>query len=115
MDARIFGKNLLLIRKEKRLSQQQLAALGAVSRNYISMIERCEAENVSDDVLRKLSAALEVSVNDLTGEPGESSALKIPPALREFGIAEKLSFKIIDKLLKIPFRGKEPKDAQEWR
>ncbi len=115
MDAKLFGKNVLLIRKERRLNQEQLANLAAVSRNYISMIERGEADNVSDGVMRKLSAALEVSFQELTGEPGETSSVRLPPALREFGIKEGVSFRVIDQLMKIPFRGREPKTIQEWK
>lgn len=115
MNAKLFGKNVLLIRKDGKLSQEQLAGLTGVSRNYISMIERGEAENVSDEIIRKLAQGLEASVQQLIGEPGESSPAVIPPALREFGINEGLSYRIIDKLMQIPFRGKEPKTSEEWK
>ena len=48
MDTKVIGKNVLTLRKEKKVTQEQLASLANVSRNYISMIERGEAENISD-------------------------------------------------------------------
>jgi transcriptional regulator with XRE-family HTH domain len=115
MDAELFGKNVLVLRKERKLTQEKLANLAGVSRNYISMIERREAENVSDEVIRKLAASLEVPMQQLKGEPGESAILMISPALREFALREGLNFKIVDKLMQIPLRGKEPGSAQEWK
>lgn len=115
MDAELFGKNILVLRKERKLTQEELANLAGVSRNYISMIERGEAENVSDDVIRKLAIGLEVSAHQLTGEPGEATTVMIPPTLREFAINEGLNYIIVEKLMQIPRRGKEPGSAQEWK
>jgi hypothetical protein len=39
----------------------------------------------------------------------------IPPSLREFALQDKLPYEVIDKLVNIPRRGKEPKTAAEWR
>lgn len=115
MDAKLFGKNVLLLRKKRGLSQEQLANFTGISRNYISMIEREEAENVSDEIIRKLALGLDVSMKQLTGEAGGSYPVMIPPALREFGINEGISYKIIERLLQIPFRGKEPITPDDWK
>jgi transcriptional regulator with XRE-family HTH domain len=114
MDATLFGKNVLVRRKEKKLSQEQLAKFADISRNYISMVERGAAKNVSDEIIRKLAFALEVSIEELTGLARDESAIMIPAPLREFGIAKGLSYKIIDKLRQVPFRGQEPQTPDEW-
>jgi len=115
MDTKIIGDNIRNLRKEKRLSQEKLAELASVSRNYISMIERGEAENFSNAIIQKLAWGLEVSIEQITGKPNNKSGTIIPPALREFALNEGLSYEDVDHLLKIPFRGKEPSTAQEWK
>ena len=115
MDAKLFGKNVLVFRKEKRLSQEQLGKLADVSRNYISMIERGEAKSVSDEIIRKLALALEVTQEELSGLPSDSSAISIPASLREFSINRGISYKTVDKLMQIPFRGQEPQNADDWQ
>ena len=115
MDAKLFGKNVLILRKERKLSQEQLANLAEVSRNYISMIERGEADNVSEVIIQKLAGSLEVPTEQLINDINKVSGTMIPPALREFALEEGLSFKTVDKLKHIPFRGKEPTTAQEWK
>jgi len=117
LDAKDFGKNVLVQRKEKGLNQQELAALADISRNYISMIERGDAKNVSDEIIRKLATSLETSIEELLGAPGgdDSSAIKIPPSLREFALSKGISYKVAEKLLQIPFRGKEPQTPDTWQ
>jgi hypothetical protein len=39
----------------------------------------------------------------------------IPPPLRELALQDNLSYEVIDKLVNIPRRGKEPKSVAEWR
>jgi len=115
MDIKIIGDNVRNLRKRQKLSQEKLAELTYVSRNYISMIERGEAENISDEIIKKLALGLNVSVEQITGKPNERSGTMIPPALREFALKENLPYEVVDALLKIPFRGKEPTSAQEWK
>ena len=114
MDAKLFGKSVLVLRKERKLNQDQLANLADISRNYISMIERGDAKNVSEEIIRRLALALEVTQEQLTGSPGDASSIVIPPSLREFGIKQGLSYKIVDKLRQIPFRGQEPQSVDSW-
>ncbi len=101
-------------RQELGLSQEALAGQANISRNYLSLIERGEARNVSMGILGQLATALGASPAELMGEPGQRETL-IPPALREFGIAEGLSFSIVDRLARIPRRGQEPQTVKEWR
>jgi transcriptional regulator with XRE-family HTH domain len=101
-------------RKEKGWSQEQLGEMAEISRNYVSQIERGEAESISIKIINKLAIALGVSPSDL-GESSTPSTVMIPPALRELALQDNLSYEVIDKLVNIPRRGKEPKSAAEWR
>lgn len=114
MKAKYFGNKVLVKRKELKLNQQELADLAGVSRNYVSMIERGEAKNVSREIIRKLANSLQVPIGELTGEPDDSTPLSVPPALRRFAIEEGISYDIVDRLVQIPFRGQEPETAKEW-
>ncbi len=115
MDTKLIRDNVRNLRKERKLSQEKLAELTNVSRNYISMIERGEAENISEEIIQKLAWGLEASIEQITGKPNERSGTIILPALREFALNEGLHYKAVESLLKIPFRGKEPTTAQEWK
>jgi transcriptional regulator with XRE-family HTH domain len=111
MDAKELGRQVLTKRKEKELSQEDLGNLAGISRNYVSLIERGEAHNISMKVINQLAVALGASPAELTGE---SSWVLIPPTLREYGIQNNMSYEVIDTLAHIPRRGKEPKSIEEW-
>ncbi len=53
------GQNIRNIRNDRKLSQEQLAELLGVSRNYIGMIERAEV-NVPSRTLIELAKVLNV-------------------------------------------------------
>lgn len=112
MNATELGRQVQAKRKEKNLSQAELGDLVGISRNYVSLIERGEAENISMKIVSQLAVALGTSPSELTGE---SMQVMIPPSLREFAIGENLSYEVIDKLARIPRRGKEPKTVEEWK
>jgi len=112
MDAKELGRQVQAKRKEKGMSQTGLAELAAISRNYISLIERGEAQNISLKVINQLAIALGTSSGELTGEV---SMVMIPPSLREFAIKNELSYDAVDMLAHIPRRGKEPKTPEEWQ
>lgn len=111
MDIKEFGKQVQLKRKERGFSQTELADMIDISRNYVSIIERGEAEGISMRVINHLATTLGVSPSELIGE---STLVMIPPSLREFGLKNNLSYEIIDKLARIPRRGKEPNTVSEW-
>jgi transcriptional regulator with XRE-family HTH domain len=52
-------------RKELGLSQQEVADAAGISRNYVSMIERGIATNVSFNIASRLAGALEMNVQEL--------------------------------------------------
>lgn len=56
--------NLRRLRKERDLSQEQLAALAKLHHNHISAMERCKL-SVGIDVLEKLALTLDVSAGEL--------------------------------------------------
>ena len=58
--------NLRKMRSQRDISQEALADLAGIHRNYLGGIERCE-RNVGLDNLFKLATALGVSVAELVG------------------------------------------------
>jgi transcriptional regulator with XRE-family HTH domain len=62
-----FGLCIKKIRKEKNLSQEQLAEKAKVHRTYIGMIQRGE-KNITLINIKKLSNALETSIFELFRE-----------------------------------------------
>ena len=55
---RTVARNLIRLRHEKRLSQEELADRADINRNYVGMIERCE-NAATVDMLEKLANALD--------------------------------------------------------
>lgn len=58
-------KNLRKLREAKELSQEKLARLADVANNTIIKIEAGKNQNPTLDTLKKISKALEVSVDEL--------------------------------------------------
>ena len=58
------GKNLKRIRKDKKITQVQLAQKAGISSNYYARIERDE-ENPSLEVLKEISKALKVKSSEI--------------------------------------------------
>lgn len=64
----VVGENIKRIRKEKRLSQRQLADLSGISQSAISDIENPAVTKLPNiDTIQKLASALHVSIDELTG------------------------------------------------
>ena len=55
-------------RRDKRLSQMQLAALAGVSQQYISLIETGDDRDVSEKVAERICRYLDVELDDLFDE-----------------------------------------------
>jgi len=60
------SKNLRKLREAKQLSQEKLARLAGVSNNTIIKIEAGKNKNPTLETLRKITRALEISIDDLT-------------------------------------------------
>jgi transcriptional regulator with XRE-family HTH domain len=63
---RLFGERLRDLRTERNLSQERLAELAGLDRNYIGQIERAE-RNVALVNIVKIAKALEIEPGDLFG------------------------------------------------
>ncbi len=61
---KIFGENVRKIRREKGLSQEELAFKANLHRTYIGMIERAE-KNITLINIKKIADAFEMKINDL--------------------------------------------------
>lgn len=59
-----FGQSVQKLRKERNLSQEQLADLAGVHRTYIGMIERAE-KNITLCNIEKIADALKVEIKEL--------------------------------------------------
>jgi transcriptional regulator with XRE-family HTH domain len=59
-----FGENLRRLRKERNLSQEDLAFKADLHRTYIGMIERAE-KNITLLNIEKLAKALKINIKEL--------------------------------------------------
>lgn len=59
-----FGIRLRTLRKEKGLSQEELALKSGLNRPYISAIEKGK-RNVSLEVMEKLAGAMDIEIREL--------------------------------------------------
>jgi transcriptional regulator with XRE-family HTH domain len=60
----VVARNLRVLRKQKGFTQEELADVAGINRNYVGQIER-EEKSPTVDILEKLSIALEASAVDL--------------------------------------------------
>jgi transcriptional regulator with XRE-family HTH domain len=67
---RLFGERLRELRTERNLSQERLAELAGLDRNYIGQIERAE-RNVALVNIVRIAKALEVAPGELFVSFGE--------------------------------------------
>ena len=59
-----FGNRVKELRKEKGLSQEELAHLAGLHRTYVGMIERAE-KNITLNNIEKIANALDVNIYEL--------------------------------------------------
>lgn len=59
-----FGQRVQKLRKERNLSQEQLADLAGVNRTYIGMIERAE-KNITLCNIERIADALKVNIKEM--------------------------------------------------
>ena len=55
----VVAKNLRVVRKQRGFTQEELADLAGINRNYVGQIER-EEKSPTIDLLERLTLALEV-------------------------------------------------------
>jgi transcriptional regulator with XRE-family HTH domain len=61
---KVFGQNVRAIRKDKNMSQEELAFKADLHRTYIGMIERAE-KNITLLNIEKIANALNININNL--------------------------------------------------
>lgn len=105
---RVIGKRVAQLRREKGLSQAQLAETMGVAVESISRIERSE-RNMSIDMLENLCDALHISVKDFfeiktpsrTETPMERDIAKVVALLRSKKPSEvKFAYKVLKDILR---------------
>jgi transcriptional regulator with XRE-family HTH domain len=104
-----FGDRVKAQRKAQKLSQQELAKLVGISRNYLSEIERGESTNLSWQVRDKLCSVLGLETGSQPQATGD-----LPPGLAEFAAAAKLPPGDIQMLAGLQYRGQQPSTADKW-
>lgn len=114
MDPLQFGRQVQRKRKEMGISQEELARQAGLSRNYISIIERGEATNVSMRIINSIALVLGTEPRELVTSDDQDPSL-IPPSLRQLALADGLSYETVERLARIPRRGQEPKTVETWR
>jgi transcriptional regulator with XRE-family HTH domain len=116
MDISIIARQLRDRRKELKMSQEALSKRSKVSRNYISLIESEQIDNVSLSIVNRLAVALGITPGRLTGEVKDvgRGALVIDPALAEFANVQGLGVDEILALARIEYRGARPRTVREW-
>jgi len=67
----LIGEKIKQLRKEKKMSISELAEKAGVAKSYLSSIERNLQTNPSIQFIEKISAELNVSVNELIREDSE--------------------------------------------
>ncbi|MDX2240045.1 MAG: helix-turn-helix transcriptional regulator [Leptolyngbyaceae cyanobacterium bins.302] len=112
MEPEDFGRQIRERRREEGLSQEELATQVGISRNYLSQIERGQANNLSWHVRECLASALGIS----DGKPDRmvSEDLKLPPGLKEFAQEKKLPHDDIQMLANLKYRGRQPDTKEKW-
>jgi transcriptional regulator with XRE-family HTH domain len=61
---KVFGQNVRAIRKDKNMSQEEIAFKADLHRTYIGMIERAE-KNITLLNIEKIANALDININNL--------------------------------------------------
>lgn len=89
MEAITFGKKIAMLRKEKKLSQTELAKLLDTSISVISRYERDEM-TPSIDVAKRLATTLDTTVGYLLGETDDDDLFKHPDMLKRFRVLSNL-------------------------
>jgi transcriptional regulator with XRE-family HTH domain len=105
------------LREEQDLSLSEVARRAQVSKAYVSQLERGGSTDPSYSVVTRLATALGSTVEHLTGESGvwdPTNYEAVPASLRRFAERSGLPEVDLNMLAKIHFRGRRPKDPDDW-
>jgi transcriptional regulator with XRE-family HTH domain len=111
------GERLRHLREKEGISLSEVARRAQVSKAYVSQLERGGSTEPSYSVVTRLATALGTTVEELTGQsvvwdPSEHEA--IPGSLRTFAQRSGVPDVDVSMLAKIHFRGKRPRDPEDW-
>lgn len=108
------GTRITSLRIDKGLSLSELAAEAAVSKSYLSTVEKGSGSRPGATFLHKIAQALGVTLADLFGREIVVDLPTIPLELREFADERKLPSRDINMLAGIAFRGDAPRTKERW-
>ncbi|WP_404427176.1 helix-turn-helix domain-containing protein [Ureibacillus chungkukjangi] len=100
----VIGERIRSLRKEKKMSQEELAHLASLSNTYIGQVERGE-KNITVESLSNIATALKVPLEDLfryseTKSVNNEVLLKIVDKLHDRSLVEQEEvLKVIDIIL----------------
>lgn len=115
--AEALAERLTRFRDQQGLSLSEVARRAQISKAYLSQLERGDSKQPSYEVLDRLATALATSVDDLTGRHGSWDPSKhepVPASLRAFASQSGLPNVDVEMLAKIHYRGKRPRDPDDW-
>ena len=111
--AETFGQRVRQKRLDEGKRQADLAEEVGISRNYLSQIEREEAQNLSWQVKKKLAEALGIAIEE---DVDTATILNnLPPGLKEFAREKNLPEADILMLARLEYRGQQPTTSDQWR
>lgn len=110
------------LREEKGFSLGKLAETAGVSKAYLSQLENNVSKQPSAEILFKIASALGTTIADLLDKPIRVQAKdfyqEVPTGLhqliKERGDILDIREEDIKMLMNIQYRGKQPKDPEEW-
>ncbi|MEI7831632.1 MAG: helix-turn-helix domain-containing protein [bacterium] len=120
MNAEQFGVRVRERRSQEGLSQDDLAQKTGISRNYLSQIERGQAENISLEYIKRIVIALGMDIAisqhglDENTQDDETQEV-LPPGLRDFALEEGLAPADVKMLAQLNYRGNRPDTKEKWK
>lgn len=115
VDPSTIGERITRLRTDKSLSLGELANRAAVSKSYLSTVERGTGSRPGASVLHRIAQALGVTLADLIGRQIVADpVLVIPPALRDLARERRLPPRDVEMLAGISFRGDAPQTKERW-
>lgn len=113
-NAEEIGARLASLRHDKGLSLSELASIAAVSKSYLSTVEKGSGSRPGAAFLHKIAQALGVTLADLVGRELVADAPQIPAALQELAAERNLPARDVEMLAGIAFRGEAPRSRERW-
>ncbi len=116
-----FAQRLKGIRQSAGLSCGQLARKASISEPYLRQLENGRKKNPTGNVLKKLSAALGVTLADLLGSPlhiSKGALDSAPISLKQFALKRGKTLGLrqedLEMLKGVHYRGRQPSNVEDW-